>query len=522
MRKIFPIVTAFMFFAGIFAPIAALFMRITPEGFLQVINSPQFSSALWNSLWTGLIAATISTSLGLAAAWCIERSSINGKKFFALVFSLPMLIPSISHSFGLVAMFGANGQLTNFFNLNINIYGASGIVAGSVMYAFPVAFFIFSGVLHCEDGSPYLAAKVLGVPKFRQFIDLTIPYLKRTIISTFFAMFSMIVTDYGVPLMIGGKTLTLSVLMYNKAVSMMDYSAGSVIGAFLIVPALIAFFADIFNPPPKQNDFAKNISFVEKNSNRAVFIFCVCLSVLIIAPLATFFVMTFATKYPIDISFTFYNVMRTVHRGALDNWFNSILISFLAAVVGTLFSFATAYFSTRAKGLSAQIVHLLSILPMTIPGIALGLSYVIFFHDSAIYGTLTILAAVNVMHFFSSPYLMMRNALEKISENVESIGEVLGVPRKFIIRDIILPKVRPILYEMFAYFFVNSMMTISAVSYLAPPAPKPVALMITQFEAQRLMESAAVVSIIILMTNLIMKIFITSRQKEKSFKNQII
>ena len=55
---------------------------------------------------------------------------------------------------------------------------------------------------------------------------------------------------------------------------------------------------------------------------------------------------------------------------------------------------------------------------------------------------------------------------------------------------------------MFSYFFVNSMMTISAVSFLAPPAPKPIALMINQFEAQLLMESAAFVSLVILAVNL--------------------
>ena len=514
MKKFFP--AAILIFAvGVFAPLSSLFLRMTPESFAQVMNSPQFSNALWNSISTGLIATIIALTLALTAAWSLERTAIRGKNFFTVIFGVPMLIPSISHSFGLVALFGANGWLTNLFALDVNIYGAIGIVAGSVMYAFPVAFFIFMSVLHCEDGAPYLAAKVLGVPRSRQFLDLTLPYLKRTIISTFFAIFSMIVTDYGVPLMIGGKTLTLSVLMYNKAVAMMDYSTGSVLGVILIVPALIAFLVDVFTAPPKQNDFAKNIRLAEKKSgaDKIILAFCVILSLMIVAPIATFCVMTFAAKYPFDMSFTLYHVMRTIHRGALDNWLNSLTIALASSIVGTVFSFALAYFSTRVSGLAAKMIHLLSILPMTIPGIALGLGYVIFFHDASIYGTLMILAAVNVMHFFSSPYLMMRNTLEKISANVEAVGKVLGVPRRFIIRDVILPKVRFTLCEMFAYFFVNAMMTISAVSYLAPPAPKPLALMITQFEAQRLMESAAAVSILILLTNLALKIFITRLEK---------
>lgn len=509
MRKLFLICVAAIFFAGIFAPLGSLFLRITPFGFAQVIHSPQFSSALWNTISTGLIATIISLALALAAAWTLERTAIEHKNFFVIIFGVPMLIPSISHSFGLVALLGTNGWLTNIFQWDFNIYGAAGIIAGSVMYAFPVAFFIFMSVLQCEDGSPYLAAEVLGVPKFRQFFNLTLPYLKRTIISTFFAIFSMIATDYGVPLMIGGKTITLSVLMYNKAVAMMDYNSGSVIGAFLIIPAVIAFLADILNPAQKQNDFSKNISVADKNPSRVAFIFCLSLSALIVAPILTFCVMIFAAKYPADMSFTFYHVVRTIHRGALDNWLNSLIIAFISAGVGTIFSFALAYFSTRTEGFAAKIIHLLSIFPMTIPGIALGLGYVIFFHNFPIYGTLAILAAVNVMHFFSSPYLMMRNTLEKISSNVEAVGKVLGIPRRFIIRDVILQKVRFTLCEMFAYFFVNAMMTISAVSYLAPPAPKPIALMITQFEAQRLIESAAVVSIVILLTNLALKIFFT-------------
>ena len=100
---------------------------------------------------------------------------------------------------------------------------------------------------------------------------------------------------------------------------------------------------------------------------------------------------------------------------------------------------------------------------------------------------------------------MMYNTLGKVNPNLEAVGQSLGIRRFFMIKDVIIPKVRGTLIEMFTYFFVNSMMTISAVSFLAPPAPKPVALMINQFEAQLLMESAAFVSIVILGVNILVK-----------------
>ena len=158
---------------------------------------------------------------------------------------------------------------------------------------------------------------------------------------------------------------------------------------------------------------------------------------------------------------------------------------------------------------------MVSITSMAIPGIVLGLSYVIFFHGSALYGTIFIVVLADSIHFFASPYLMMYNTLGKIDPELEAVGQCLGVGRLRIIRDVILPKVRGTVYEMFGYFFVNSMMTISAVSFLVPPSPKPVALMINQFESQLLMESAAFVSLLILAVNIALKVAVSGAKRAR-------
>ena len=58
---------------------------------------------------------------------------------------------------------------------------------------------------------------------------------------------------------------------------------------------------------------------------------------------------------------------------------------------------------------------------------------------------------------------------------------------------------------MFVYFFVNSMITISAVSFLATVVNEPLSLMINQFEAQMMIECSAFVSVLILAVNLLLK-----------------
>jgi iron(III) transport system permease protein len=106
----------------------------------------------------------------------------------------------------------------------------------------------------------------------------------------------------------------------------------------------------------------------------------------------------------------------------------------------------------------------------------------------------------------ASPYLMAYNSLGKINVNLEDVGLTLGVHRFFIIRDVIIPQTKLTILEMVSYFFVNSMMTISAVSFLSTVRNKPVSLMITHFESQLFLEGAAFVSILILGCNLTVKL----------------
>ena len=89
----------------------------------------------------------------------------------------------------------------------------------------------------------------------------------------------------------------------------------------------------------------------------------------------------------------------------------------------------------------------------------------------------------------------------------------MGIGRWSIIKDVILPQSFGTILEMMSYFFVNCMMTISAVSFLANVSDKPLALMITQFEGQMQLECAAFVSLVILAVNVLLKVIIYVTKK---------
>lgn len=501
------IVLCLFFVCTIVYPILTMLFKMKDVDVVAIWSSEQFANALCNSLKLTSVATIISLVLALSLAWCIERTAIRFKRAFKLIMTLPMLIPSISHGMGLIILFGVNGILTNLLHLEWNIYGEAGIVIGSVMYSFPVAFLMFVDVLEYEDGNAYQAARILGIPSRNQFLRLTCTYLKKPLISVVFATFTLIITDYGVPLMVGGKCITLPVLMYQDVIGLLDFGKGSAIGVVLLIPAILAFVIDLATQNSNNSSMIHTPYVVVPNKFRDAlgYIYCILASVLVILPILTFALLSFVEKYPIDMNFSLDHIARTMDMSGGKYLFNSIIIALVTSVIGVMLAFFIAYLTARLKSKVSYLLHLASIISLAIPGIVLGLSYAMAFKKWAIYGTFAILIMVNLVHFFSSPYLMMYNTLGKVNENLEAIGRTLGIQRKRIIIDVIVPQVKYTAMEMFSYFFVNCMMTISAISFLVTVKTKVVSLMITQFEAQMMLECSAFVSLLILVVNLVMK-----------------
>ena len=93
-------------------------------------------------------------------------------------------------------------------------------------------------------------------------------------------------------------------------------------------------------------------------------------------------------------------------------------------------------------------------------------------------------------------------------KNLENVGLTLGISRLRMIKDVFIPQTFGTILEMMSYFFINSMITISAISFLANTKTKPLSLMISQFEGNMMLEASAFVSVIILLVNLVMKALI--------------
>lgn len=508
------ILIAIFLVVGVLLPIIVMLFQIEKNDIKSIFTDSSFYEQLWNSTYSTLISTSISVLISLVCAYLLNRSTMRHKNIFIVLLTLPMLIPSISHAYGLINLFGENGFLDKLFGIKAEIYGLSGLIFGSVMYSFPISFLLIYDALKYEDKSVYDACATLGISKFRSFFSITLPYLKTAIISAFFAVFTMIFTDYGVPLAIAGsKFPTISWNIYIEVISLNNFSKGAVMGMVLLLPAVIAFVYDLLNKENQSSEKAKNRLKVGRLFNIFTYVILILVSFIIIIPQVSFILTSFVKSFPNDLRFTSEHLDEVIGKHMMDYFQNSLIISLLTGIFGTIFAYLTAYLSTRIGGKIGKILHFIAITSLAIPGIVLGIGFIFIYKQTFIYQTIIILIFVNIIHFFSSPYLLAKNALEKLNNNYESVGSTIGVSRLRILVNVLIPNSFSTIFEMFSYFFVNSMITISAVSLLYSYGNQPLSIMIPQLTGQLNIEQAGIVSLLILVTNIVVKCIVSVAKK---------
>ena len=517
------ILVSLFLIVSVLIPISKLFIYVKWETLGKLVTSNAFKNALNNSLIVTSISTVLSIIIAYVIAYTLNRVDIKFKKFFKLVFVFPMLIPSVSHGLGLINLFGTNGIISRYFDFNI--IGPVGIIIGSIMYSFPVAFLMLDDGFKYIDNNMYYVSKSLNLNSFQIFKNVTLVYLKKSILSSIFAVFTMIFTDYGVPIAVGGKFNTLPVFLYKEVIGLLDFSKGTMIAMFLLIPAIISFLVDTFvKDYNNENTGNNNKNYYSSNKVLSIFLksFVILITILIFVVLGSFIYYAFVDNVVLNNSFSLKHFEYVIENSIGDYLLNSLIISLFVAVIGTCISYFAAYNTARVRGKMSKLIHLFTIITLAIPGIVLGLAYTICFKGTFIANTFVIIIICNIVHFIASPYLMAYNALLKVNSNYEVVASTLNVGILKIIKDVIIPCTKSTLIEMFSYFFVNSMITISAVTFLYTSSTMPVSLLINNYEGNMMLGEAAIVSIIILLINLFVKIvsnIFVSKDRKKVYIN---
>ena len=447
------------------------------ENYQSYFGNSALVSSIYNSLFISIVTMVITISLAFVFAYALTKSRMAGKGVFRSIAMIPILVPSLLSGISLIYLFGKQGIFRELL-MGYEIYGPIGIIIAEVFYTFPHALLIIVTALSIGDARLYEAAKVLRSKSIRTFFTVTLPSAKYGVISAAFVVFTLVITDFGIPKVIGGNYNVLAVDVYKQVIGQQNFEMGAVVSMVLVFPALIAFAVDRM-VQRKQVAILTSRSVVHepnesKTFDRVMFGYCSAISVLILTILGMCFYASLVTFWPYNLTLSLKNYQfDLMDGGGWDSYYNSIRMACYTAFFGTIVVFAGAYFVEKSRGLKTgrSILHLLSMMPMAIPGLVLGLAYIFFFNHpdnplNFLYGTMAILVICTITHFYTVSHLTALTSLKQIDNEFEHVSSSLKQPFYKTLFRVTVPISLPAIFEIGIYFFVNAMTTVSAVVFL--------------------------------------------------------
>ncbi|MBN8631391.1 MAG: putative 2-aminoethylphosphonate ABC transporter permease subunit [Rhodobacterales bacterium] len=483
------------------------------QNYAAYFSNPTLFRSIGNSLFIASITTVLTVALAFGFAYALNRSCMRFKPAFKLVAMLPILLPSLLPGIALIYLFGNQGILKELL-MGQSIYGPLGIVIGSVFFTFPHAMIIITTALAIADQRHYEAAEVLHASPWRIFWTVTIPGARYGLISAAFVTFTLVLTDFGLPKVVGGQYSVLAIDIYKQVIGQQNFEMGAVVSVILLIPAVLAFVIDRQIQKKQVSLLSARSVPYEPKPRRGVdalcLIWCSLIAAFILLMIGTCQLAALVKFWPYDMSLTLKNYdFSKVDGGGWSAYWNSIKLAGFTAIAGTGIVFLGAYMVEKLDGMqfARGLFQFLAMLPMAIPGMVLGLAYIFFFNNpanplSAIYGTMAILVVSTVTHFYTVGHLTALTALKQIDPEFEPVAASMRQPFWRLFGRVTVPICLPAILDIMIYLFVNAMTTVSAVVFIYSTHTALASIAVLNMDDAGDIAPAAAMGMMILYTNI--------------------
>ena len=265
--------------------------------------------------------------------------------------------------------------------------------------------------------------------------------------------------------------------IYNQVSGQQNFTMGATVSVVLLIPAVLAFLVDRM-VQRRQYALVTASSRPLAPARRpaadwAGFGYCALIAATIAGMYLAIAVYSLVARWPYNFTPTLRHYRFDTVGGYVPLW-NSVYVAALTALVGTVLTFVGAYVVEKCRTGWSGVLYLLSVLPVSIPGMVLGLAYIFTFNKAGsplnvLYGTLAILIISNVIHYFTVGFLTATTALRQMDAEFENVSASLGVPFYRTFWRVTVPMALPSIVGISMYFFLNAMVTLSAVVFLVAP-----------------------------------------------------
>ena len=487
------------------------------QNWAKVLSDPEFFALLGRSFLVAGLSAFLSAVIAFFAAYGLTFMNINGrlKKGVQIVLLLPLFLPSITYGFAVMYSFGRMGLVSQLVGQPpFSIYGFAGLLIANVVYTLPPAFLILYNAFAYVDRRFVVVSRVMGDGLLRSFYQTALRPTLGAFVSAFVLAFFLAFTDFGIPVSIAGQYNVIATELYAVMMgAITNFGEGAVLALSMVIPAAFAVWvlkrSDRLNF--RYSQISKAAPMENKTRDRAFLVYFGFLTLVLVAIFAVMFIVPFVENWPYKPNFTMRHVEEILGDPSLWSvYLRSVMVAIISAAIGTAITFAAGMIKARSALSTAArtTMDAFAMVTHTLPGMVIGVGYLFVFSGTPLQNTLAIIIMANVVHFFATPYLMSTAALSKMNAGWETTGLLMGDTWWRTVRRVVIPNALPTLYQMFETYFINAMVTISAVVFLCGTRTMLVTTRIKELQYFEKFDAIFVLSLLIFFTNVAAKLLL--------------
>ncbi|MGM0410226.1 MAG: ABC transporter permease, partial [Bacillota bacterium] len=435
---------------------------------------------LSNSFLVASLTTILTIFLSLNTALYLSYTEDKVKKFILIILLLTMISPPFVSSLAYIKLFGRRGFITHgLLGLNLNTYGWHGVVLMQTFSHTSLATLIITGVLQGIDNNIINAAQDLKADLWHILKDIIIPLAKPGIIVAALLTFVKSLADFGTPIIIGGSFNVLATEAYLNVIAYFNLPRAAALNVLLLIPALLAFIVYWYYMKNTKIEIGRNVKTVNLDNNnfkltgwvKNIITFVTWFFIIfIILQYLTIF-LSAITKYNNGNLVITLKHIKGFNMKELESFFRSLRYAFITGIVGSIIGLLLSYFIEKSNIKGIKIIDMITTLPYIMPGTFFGIGYLLAFNNKPLLlvGT-TLIVQLNFIYRQMPLVTKSGNAiLSKINPNIEEAAKDLGATKMSIIKDIIMPLLKPAFLISFVNNFAVTMTSIGAVIFLIYP-----------------------------------------------------
>jgi iron(III) transport system permease protein len=446
------------------------------RNFTGLFADPRFYQAAGNTVMCGIGATVVSCGLGLSLAWVVSRTDMPGRRWFEVFNLVPFFLSPYVGAISWVYLAAPHSGilsklLADTFGLApdlIPIYGIGGATWVLSLFYTPYVYLFVIAPMRQMDPALEDAARVHGAGFWTTLRLVTIPLLFPALFSAALVVFVTSAGLFDVPLALasprGIRTMPTEIFQLVQYPSDLGRAAAFgviVMAVTVMLTVLQRRYLDRrrFETVTGKGYRPRIVALRRGGRAGALALEIIYIGCAVVLPMSALLMVSLSSIWTGTFSYatlTLHNFEYVMFNYSLTQQaiLNSLFLAVVGATLGVSMSVLQAYYVNRSAGRRRALTDAILSLPLGIPGIILGLGFLILAIRTPLYSTLTIILIAYVARFFPFATRTVSSMLLAINPELEQSARASGAGWLQTMRYVLVPLLAPAIVAAWLMLFV--------------------------------------------------------------------